>query len=172
MRYTIRKQTQTDFEDRVRRLDPDFARHGHRPAGAGTKARPSPVGGSLLGFGWVYVAASVARNREYLQDSLGQGSLSAQSQTLVMAGLAAMLVLSALAILVHLGRVLLRGRGRRGNSGAILTGAAAALTLAYTPPSVMEVGLGLLDPHASALLQTASATVGVDFENVAFVSSR
>ncbi|SLN27728.1 hypothetical protein ROJ8625_01148 [Roseivivax jejudonensis] len=173
MRYSIRKQTRQDFDARVRRLDPHYARTG-QSSGAAKSRNRSPLVWSVFGFVWIYVTASVARNQAFLRDSLAQGNLSSDAQYAVMAGLGAMLAISAVMVLWHLSRVLVRRRERRGASTPILCGGALALALCYTPPSVLENGLQMLDPNTSKLLRTAQNTVsdgmGIDLGSVSFTS--
>ncbi len=174
MRPMIRKQTQADFDARVRRLDPHYARTGRsRPSLAAETRADRPALAVLGGFTWIFVAVSISRNRETLRESLAAGTLNADMQWAVMAGLAAMLAATAVMLLVHALRFVARRKGKRGASGPLLIGAIAALALSHTPPSVVSAGIEMIDPNSRALLRTANKTVkdnmGVDLGSVRFV---
>lgn len=175
MRGTFKTRNHGDFRRRVKRVDPVFYRWGERGSARDTTVK-RPFGAVLLGFFWAYLVISVGRNRATLEQSLGQGSLSADVQSWIMAGLAALLAVSVVMLALHLFRYFVQNGGKKHNSGALLVGVLGALVLVYTPASVWNTGFGMLDDNSRNLLLTASSTVedalpGVDFGSVAFVSS-
>jgi hypothetical protein len=173
MRYSIRKQTHDDFKARVGRVDPAFARSGGRETQAAAAVSPLPW--IVAGFGWMYLAAGVARNRDAMAASLVQGSLPVQAHAWIMGAMAALLGITAILMVAHAARFALRRRGNRGTSGAILGGALGALVLSYMPAGTLQTGLGLLDDNSRGLILAANGTVketvGLDFQGVAFVTA-
>lgn len=169
--YTFRKQTQQDFQQRVKRIDPHYHAHGSAKR---TAQRPSrPVLSLLLGFGWATLLVTVARNRSQIEDSLLQGTLPAQYHDYVFYMLAGLLAISAV-LLAGPPRPLHRAARRaprRRNSGGLLAGAAAAAVLAYTPADVFDTGLGLLHENSGTLIQAAAGSANVDLASITFVSS-
>ncbi|MGR3272486.1 hypothetical protein [Thalassococcus profundi] len=174
-KYAFRKQTRSDFDSRLKRLDPAFSKHGHKAYQKDTTPE-RPILCALAGFGWFYLVIGIARNKAYIQDSLLQGSLAPQHQDLVVSGLGALLAVSGVMILLHLVRFFLKSGPRRTNSRNLLMGATAALALVYTPPSVFQAGLGMMDENSRSLILAAHSTVkssvpGVDWDKVALVTS-
>ncbi|MCR8546318.1 hypothetical protein M4578_00645 [Salipiger sp. P9] len=167
--------TREDFQARVKRVDPQYFRHGPRKIHQSGTARPFLF--LSMGFAWAYLVISVARNRAYVEQSLLQGSLPAEYHGYIFHGLAALLSVSAVMMLLHLFRYCLRRSGpAKRNSGGLLMGATAAALLVYTPPGVFETGFGMLDDNSRAVILAASSgvknAVPVDFASVAFVSSQ
>lgn len=174
-KYAFTKQTQGDFQARLKRVDPAFARHGHA-AYAKNETPTRPVFWTLAGFGWFYLVISVARNKSYIRDSLAQGSLPSHYHDAIFAALAAILAVSAVILILHIVSFFAKRGPKRSNSRGILIGALAAGALVYTPPSVLQTGFGMLDPNAQSLLLAAHSGVkksvpGVDWDNIALVSS-
>lgn len=169
--YTFRKQTQQDFQQRVKRIDPHYHAHGSAKR---TAQRPSrPVLSLLLGFGWATLLVTVARNRSQIEDSLLQGTLPAQYHDYVFYMLAGLLAISAVLLAGHLVRFIVPRGARHGrrNSGGLLAGAVAAAVLAYTPADVFDTGLGLLHENSGTLIQAAAGSANVDLASITFVSS-
>ncbi|ETX29111.1 hypothetical protein [Roseivivax isoporae] len=173
MRHVIRKQTKADFSARVMRIDPYYATHGKTWSDDRPKQR-MPILSIGLGFGWLYLVAAVARNHDHVRTSLASGALPQHLHGWVMGGLSALLAISAVMVSLHLLRFALRPRGARGNSGPILAGGLAALALAYTPPSVVEAGMGFMDQNSQSLLRTANRHVedhtGIDLTDFVLAS--
>ncbi|WP_417721456.1 hypothetical protein [Salipiger sp.] len=174
-KYAFRKMTQDDFAARVRRLDSGYGRTVIGRTEAPVNERPflSILGGFVL----AYVVISVARNREFLEDSLHQGNLPAQYHQVIFGVLAALLAISAVMVLYHLFRWTTKRGAKKRNSGSLLAGAMAAGVLIYTPASVFEAGFNMLDPNSRQIILAATSSVqetlpGVDFGSVAFVSSQ
>ncbi len=172
---SFRKQTRADFRRRIKRVDPAYYRWGESGAARDTTAN-RPLGSALTGFLWAYLVISVASNRAYLENSLNQGSLGAEYHDMIFAGLSVLLVLSFLALGLHILRFFIKRGGKRRNSGGMLVGALGAMVLVYTPADVWTTGYGMLDDNSRAMLLTASATVddalpNVDLGNVVLVSS-
>ncbi|MHA6344047.1 hypothetical protein [Roseivivax sp. CAU 1761] len=123
----------------------------------------------------MYLVAGLARNQDYLRDSLAQSVLTPAGQNIVMAALGALLAVSAILILLHIGRFLLRPRGARGPSGPLLGGVLGALAVIYTPPGMVDFGLTLIDDNSRSLLSAANGkvedTMGISLEKVAFVTA-
>lgn len=174
-KYAFRKMTRDDFAARVRRVDPEFHSGAGRCPAKRVKERPFLC--MFGGFVLAYVVISVARNRDYLEESLRQGSLPAHMHGYVIGLLAAFLAFAFVAVLYHLGRWITRRGAEKRNSGGLLAGAVAAGALVYTPASVFEAGYGMLDPNSRKVLQSATSTVkgnlpGVDLASIVFVSSQ
>ena len=169
--YTFRKMTQQDFQARVKRIDPEYYSHGEVKKTFSSPARPFMS--LIMGFGWAYVVISVARNRSHIEHSLLQGNLPAEYHDFIFFILAALLAVSAVMLGIHLFRFLMSRRASTGkrNSGGLLVGALAAGALVYTPASVFDAGLGMIDQNSRSLIMAASSNVNVDFASVSFVSS-
>lgn len=173
-KYAFRKMTHADFMSRLERVDPHYIRHGSGLTKNRVIERPflSLVGG----FAWAYVVISVARNREYIESSLLQGSLPVQFHDHIFATLAVLLAVSTVFLMLHVLRFAARRNTvARKNSGRVLAGALMAGTLVYTPASVFELGLGLLDENSRSLIVAAgegAKNAGVSFSSVSFVSSQ
>ncbi|SFE00244.1 hypothetical protein [Roseivivax sediminis] len=170
MTHAIRKQTKADFAARVQRVAPGYGR---------SRTAPPPQSGSpfalgLLGFAWIYLAVSVAQNRGHLHASIEASALPPHAQVWVMAGLAAMLAVSAVMVIVHLARLL--RRGHRGTSGSILAGGLFAMAFCHIPTGIFEAGIAMLDFNTSRLLRSAGATmqdgVGFDLVSISFTAAR
>ncbi|MFZ5963861.1 hypothetical protein ACOXXX_12985 [Thalassococcus sp. BH17M4-6] len=174
-KYAFRKQTRGDFESRLKRLDPAFADGtGLRSKTDATQRRPGLS--MLAGFGWFYVVILIANRKDQIRDSLSQGTLPADYHDMIIIGLGAVLAVSGVMLLLHLFRVLTGSGNKRSNSKGLLTGATAAFALIYTPPSVVDTAIGMLDSNSRSILMAAHSTVtssvpGVDWNNVTLVSS-
>ena len=173
--YTFRKQTQTDFRNRVKRIDPAFAGHGlFTPGKDTTPARP--VVWTAVGFAWCYLVIGISNNKEQIRESLLQGNLQGHHHDLIMAALGGMLAISGVMFLVHLVRFFMKEGAKRTNSRGLVAGAIVAAAVVYTPANVVSAGIGLLDQNSQSLLQAAHSTVkssvpGVDWQQIALVSS-
>ncbi|MBS0122738.1 hypothetical protein [Thetidibacter halocola] len=171
---SIRKQTQNDFQQRLRRVDPAFQRHGG-PLADATPRRPFLS--LLAGFGGAYLVVMVASNKPVLESSLRQGALPGHLHDTVMMGLSALLAISFVMLGVHLFRFLVGRRGsKKSNSAALLTGVVGALALVYTPTSVWQTGLGMMDDNSRAIVLAASSSFSevmpeLDFGTVTLASS-
>ncbi|KMK67526.1 hypothetical protein [Puniceibacterium sp. IMCC21224] len=175
MKYAFRKQSKTDFNDRLRRLNSSHGSAGSYRQGADTNSA-RPILFTLLGFAWFYTVITVAERKSHLKLSLVQGNLPAQYHDMIMAGLGALLAVSGVMLVLHLVRYLMKRGAKRSNSGGILVGALVAATLVYTPPSVFEAGFGMLDSNSRSLIMAASSTVtgnvsGLDWSAIQLVSS-
>lgn len=176
MGRSFRKQDHTDFRRRVKTVDPVFYRWGEK----GTRRDATvqrPIGSTILGFGWAYLIVAVANNRQLIESSLRQGNLTQDVQGCIMMVMAGLLAASGIMLLLHLFRYFAKGGAKRRNSGGLLIGALGALVLSYTPASVWNMGLQMMDGNSRAFVQTASSTVndaipGLNLSGVAFVSSQ
>lgn len=112
--YTFRKQTQQDFQQRVKRIDPHY--HAHGSAKRATQRPSRPVLSLLLGFGWATLLVTVARNRSQIEDSLLQGTLPAQYHDYVFYMLAGLLAISAVLLAGHLVRFIVPRGARHGGA--------------------------------------------------------
>lgn len=165
----IRKQTQSDFAARVRRVDP-------RRAATGARCARGPVGRcrlcwALLGFAWIATILAVAQRRDAIEASLAAGTLGPGIQDAVMGGLAVLLGLTSLALAVHFVRALFRTGGAR-TSRPILAGALAALALAQVPAGILEAGAARLFPASRDLAASVAArasALGLDLGALAQV---
>lgn len=174
--YAFRKMTQADFRDRVRRIDASSSRKGQseRPE----KGSRRPFLNMLTGFGGAYIVMTVARNREAIEINLAGSSLSASQQHVVLLALAVFLAVAAVALGINIFRwTMSRPKTiKRSNSSGVILGTFLAAALIYTPASVVEAGMGLLDDNSRSLLMAASegvkSAVPVSAASIAFVSSR
>lgn len=161
---------------RVHAVDPAQARGLlQRPGKDNTQRRPFVS--AIMGFSWFYVVVTIAINRSKIEESLLQGSLPAEHHSFVFNALAALLTVSGVFLLMHFARIFKRAGAKRANSTGVLSGAAMAVALIYTPPSVVDAGVGMLDGNSRQLLEVAQNTVrdtlpGVDFAGIALVSSQ
>ncbi len=172
MRYAFRKQTKSDFTARLQRIDPVQGARNN----AADKTSRRPVFWTLTGFGWCYLVLCIASRKEHIRESLLQGSMPAQSHDMILAGLAALLAVSGVMLGIHLLRYVTKRGAVRANSGNLLFGALAAVTLIYTPPSVFEAGFGMLDANSRSILLAAHATVkqtvpDVDWAGIVLLAS-
>lgn len=173
-KYAFRKLDKDDFSARVRRIDPHYARTGGQTS---AKGEERPFLSMIGGFFWAYLVISIAHNHDYIENSLRQGNLPQHMHVWVFGGLAALLAISGVFLLLHLGRWIMRRDAAKRNSGGLLMGALAAGVLVYTPASVYEAGLGMMDDRSRNILLAASGSVSeslsqVEFNTVAFVSSQ
>lgn len=172
MARSFRKQDHTDFRRRVKTVDPVFYRWGEK----GTRKDATvqrPMTSALLGFGWGYLVVAVANNRELIETSLRQGNLTRDIQGYIMMAMAGLLAASFVMLLLHLFRYVTKRGAKRRNSGGLLIGALGALVLSYTPASVWDFGLEMMDGNSRAFVQNASDVIpGLDLSGVAFVSSQ
>ncbi|WP_121629770.1 hypothetical protein [Tropicibacter alexandrii] len=176
MQRTFRKLSHADFRQRVKVVDPAYYRWGDG-ANRVDHTRQRPVASALMGFGWAYLTITIANNREMIESSLQQGNLPVEYHSWVFSGLAAFMGITGVMLALHLARYLLKSGGKKRNSGGILLGALGAMILVYTPASVWQTGMGMLDDNSRGLMMQASATVeevlpNVDFGKVTFVSSQ
>lgn len=173
--YAYRKQTRDDFTRRIRALD--GGQNGGLLSGQGKDTTEKrPLVSLIMGFSWFYIVVTIATNRDKIEASLAQGSLPAEYHSMVFSGLAALLTVSGVYLLIHLFRLFTRAGAKRANSTGLVSGAALAVALIYTPPSVVEAGLGMIDENSRSILTAAQETVretvpGVDFGSITLVSS-
>ncbi len=168
-RHAFRKMTRQDFSSRVARIDPEYA-----SIKIAADARPArPFMALMMGFGWGYLCLAVARNRDFIEQSLLQGTLSQAHRDHVFHALAALLAVSAVMLVVHFLRFTFTPKhsATRGNSGGLLLGAMMAAGVVHTPPGVMEAAFGLLDDNSRSLIIAASEAVPAELRAVDFVSS-
>ena len=175
MSTAIRKQTHTDFCQRLSRVESSICRPGASVATRDTTVA-RPFAATLTGFGWIYLVVAVSTNRELIASSLKHGSLPAEYHDWIFNGLAAMIVASFIVLALHVFRYFMKTGGKRTNSGGVLVGAIAALVLFYTPSDVWSTGFGMLDGHSRNALASAGAAIegtfpGLGVHNLAFVSS-
>lgn len=172
-RYAFRKMTRQDFNSRVSRVDPYYSKGNGSNADVLNAGQSRPFLSLLMGFGWAYVCLAVARNREFIEQSLLHGKLAPEHHAYVFYGLAAMLAMSAVMLAIHFVRYTFTDKrsATKGNSGGLLFGAMIAAGIVYTPASVYEAAFGLLDDNSRSLIVAAADAVPVDFGSVAFVSS-
>lgn len=175
MARALKKQSHLDFRSRIKRVDPRFFRMGNHAYARDTTPRRGTLS-MLTGFGWIYLAASIANNRDHIAASLRQGSLPAEYHPYIFGVLTAMLAASTVMVLLHLMRYLFNDGNKKRNSGGILLGGLGALMLFYTPADVWNQGFGMLDGHSQNMLQHAGAAIeeafpGVRIDDVAFVTS-
>lgn len=138
--------------------------------------RRRPFLSLLIGFAWVYAMVSVSGNRDRIEASLSAGSLTTQMQQAIFTGLVGVLMVSGVLLVFNLARAITHGGPRRSNSMRLMAGAGCACTLIFTPPEVIDSGLGLLDGEPRQLLEMAHATMletmpGVDLGQFALLTS-
>ncbi|MFD1341754.1 hypothetical protein [Litorisediminicola beolgyonensis] len=176
MTQTFRKLTQSDFQSRIARVDPFFARHGVCRV-ARTQRVSNPVLWTVIGFGWIYFVVTIGRRRDWLEQSLAQGSLPEHMRDWVLAGLAALIGVTAVMMVLHLARFLLRRRGQRGASGNILAGALGALMLVNAPADMLTGGAQGMGGSVGAFLTAAldsthTPDASLDVSDIRLVSSK
>lgn len=171
MERSSHKLTQRDFRKRVKRVDPQFYRSGNSAQAETRKSHP--IGSSMIGFGWVFLLLTIARNRPTIEASLQQGTLPDQYHNWILAGLVAFLAASFALIGLHVLRFVFQSGPRRKNSAGLLMGAALAFGMINTPMHVWQSGYGMLDDNTRALIQIASSSVeNLNLSDVSLVSSR
>lgn len=176
MRPVSRKLAHADFRSRVARVDPRFARLGHA-AYAKDKTPSRPFGMALLGFGWIYLVASISNRKDHIAASLKQGNLPAQYHDWIFMMLTMLLAGSLVLLAMHLLRYFWKTGGKKRNSGGILIGALGALMLFYTPASVWQMGYGMLDGNSQQILASAGDALDdalgtLPLDSIAMVSSQ
>ena len=176
MQRSFRKLGHADFRQRVKVVDPAYHRWGDGARRA-DHTQQRTVASALLGFGWAYLTITIANNRDSIEASLAQGSLPVEYHSWVFSSLAAFMGITGVMLVLHLARYLLKSGGKKRNSGGILLGALGALMLVYTPASVWQTGMGMLDDNSRGIIMQAGAAVddvlpNVDFGKVTFVSSQ
>lgn len=175
MARVLTKQTRNDFQNRVKRIDPQFHRMGEA-AYASDKAPRRRTVSVLMGFGWVYLVAAIGTNRDHIATSLEQGSLPAAYHDHVFMGLTVLLAASCVLLCMHVVRYFLKSGNRSRNSGGILVGAMGALAVFYAPTDVWTAGFGMMDGNSKNLLLTASAALeetfpGINVDSMTYVLS-
>lgn len=174
MTQPFRKLTQKDFQSRIARVDPFFARHGVCRIKPATRVS-NPLLWTTLGFGWIYLVITIGRRRAWLEESLSQGSLPDHMRDWILAGLAALIGVTAVMLMLHLARFLFRRRGQRGASGNILAGAIGALMLVNAPVDTFTGASGLganMGEFLSAALDSRHDTApSLDVSDIRLVSS-
>lgn len=158
MSTAFRKLSQVDFRKRVARVDSRFARMG--PAAYAKDRTPArPLSMALMGFGWIYLVASISNRRDHITASLSQGNLPDHYHQWIFSGLAVMLAASMVLLLLHVVRYFAKSDGKKKNSGGILLGALLAVALFHTPAGVWQGGLGMLDQHSQRMILAAGTTL-------------
>lgn len=173
MKRTVRKLGQQDFRDRLKRVDGHFARHGYSKSVIRNR-NERPMLWTFIAFVWIFFVISVAENRDYLEASLAQGSLTAELRDYVLYALTGLVVVSGVALGFHLVRFLFKGRDFRGASGSVLAGACGAILLTQAPAAALQDGVSVLTGTsqllASVVSNGAQDITGIDVSDVRFVS--
>lgn len=175
MARVLTKQTKQDFQNRVKRVDPQFHRMGEAAYASDKTPRRRTVS-VLMGFGWVYLVTAIATNRDHIEASLRQGSLPATYHDHIFMGLTVLLAASCVLLCLHVFRYFFRSGNRSRNSGGILVGAMGALAVFYTPAHVWTAGYGMMDGNSQNFLLTASAALeetfpGINVDSMTYVLS-
>ena len=173
--YAVRKMTNADFEARIRRIDPEFARYGASDASKVARTSKRPIVSGIAGFLWAGVVIAVAQNQQTIEASLLQGSLPREYHVYVFGALAALLAVSGVMVMMHLLRMVSRRGSARSNSAGILVGIVAATVMSMIPSQTYVAGLGLLNENSRNVIASAGtsvrATAGLDIRATTFASS-
>ncbi|MHA6324143.1 hypothetical protein [Roseivivax sp. CAU 1753] len=164
---------QDEFRARVGRIDGHFARTGRSKSNIRNR-NEHPVFWAIIGLVWFLFVISVARNHDYLSDSLMQGTLSAEHRDYLLYGLTALIMVSTVALGFHLIRCLFKARGDRGASGSIVIGALAAMMLTQMPDGLIQDSFSALTGTSELLASasdTAQGAIGINIDKIRYVRS-
>ncbi len=170
-----RKLDAGDFQRRVNRIAPGF-RPGAQDSYSGRGSETPIIGIILIGFAWAYILASLGSNRNRIDTSLEQGSLSADAQYWIISLLAALLAASLVMLALHLVRAVATRGARRRKSRALVFGALMAFGLFYTPEAIWTTGFDMLDGKSQTFLAAASDMISdalpdIKIDKITFASS-
>ncbi|SHH23904.1 hypothetical protein [Marivita hallyeonensis] len=185
MRRTIRKQTQADFNDRIRRLDPKFAkakptqRMDVKPWEVEKKRREtseSPIMMTGLGCALVLSALYGLQNPDTVRDLLLQSGWPGEFLTYAMNGLTIMAFGLVFFFLGNMFRIFNpRATGRR-NAAGLVVGAIAGVVLFNSPGSYVDsayaaIGVESIGEIFAFAQQRGTELASVDWSSVKMVSS-
>lgn len=140
--------------------------------------RAKPVKGQpwlwrMVGFVWFYIVLTMARKKDYIAQSLSEGTLNEQAQFGFMAAMAALIAASLVVFGIHLVRYVGKARMAR-NSGGLISGAVMASGLIMIPPEAYDHAFNLLDDNTRSFLETANANLDqsdLDFGNMILLAA-
>ncbi|GGF72725.1 hypothetical protein SAMN05216376_101580 [Mameliella alba] len=169
----FRKQDQSDFSRRVRRIDPEAQAQG---AATRRRAQPKMLTAGLTGFGAAYAISAIATNRDRIELALRQEGLAPDTQHLVLSALTAALAATLVMLTFQVMRAALTAGVARKNGRAYFLGAIVAFGLFYTPDFVWQLGFDLLDGRSQNVLASAGAFFedsfpGLNIDQISFTSS-
>jgi len=185
MKRTIRKQTQNDFESRIKRLDPQFAalkpseRFDDKPweptVKPGFKSE-NPVMMTLLAMVLAVSALFAVTNPEAYKALLLQTGWPAQFLTYALNGSSIVSVGLVILLLGNLYRVFNPNATGRWNAGGLVLGGLAGIAAFNVPGTYYDAGYALLGfESATDVLDYAQARTldlaNVDWASVVMVSS-
>ena len=171
MKRSFRKLNRDDFSariDTVQRAYNQRTPYAYRRDRTGER----PVFWTFFSLVWTYVAIFISFNRPQVDSFLSAKKIPAHLHDPILSALAAALAVSAILLVVHILRALIRTRGYY-NSGSILLGFALAAGLHLTPSSVYQSLFGMLDDDTQDVLATtASKVMSIDWNDIVVVSSQ
>lgn len=185
MRPVQRKQDRNDFNARIQRLDPAFAR---LPAKAREERQPwemgrrssrksnSPVMMTGLGFGIALTALFTANNPDTVQDLLVRSGWPLEFVHYAMNGITLFIVGLIVFYLANMLRVVNPRATGRGNAAGLVVGAVAAIGVSNMDPTHLETGLQYAGFESPADVLTfaqakTSDIANIDWTSVVMVSS-
>jgi hypothetical protein len=185
MRHVQRKQDRNDFNARIQRLDPAFAR---LPAKAREERQPwemgsrssrksnSPIMMTGLGFGLALTALFTANNPDTVQDLLVRSGWPVQFVHYAMNGITLIIVGLIVFYLANMIRIVNRRATGRGNAAGLVVGAVAAIGVSNMDPTHLETGLQYAGFESPADVLTfaqakTSDIAKIDWTSVVMVSS-
>ncbi|MBV6636194.1 MAG: hypothetical protein KI788_09845, partial [Mameliella sp.] len=116
----FRKQDQSDFSRRVRRIDPEAQAQG---AATRRRTQPKMLTAGLTGFGAAYAISAIATNRDRIELALRQEGLAPDTQHLVLSALTAALAATLVMLTFQVIRAALTAGVARKNGRAYFLGA-------------------------------------------------
>lgn len=185
MKHVQRKQDRNDFNARIQRLDPAFAR---LPAEAREERKPwemgsrstrksnSPVMMTSVGFGIALTALFTANNPDAVQDLLVRSGWPLEFVHYAMNGIALLIVGLIVFYLANMIRIVNPRATGRGNAAGLVVGAIAAIGVSNLDQTYLQTGLqyaGFASPAEALTFAQAktSQIVNIDWTSVVMVSS-
>lgn len=184
MRRVFKKQDRNDFNSRIQRLDPAFAkmpaeaRFESKPweIGKSAKSGDSPIMMAGVGFGLALAALFAANNPETVQELMLRSGWPAQFLVYGMNGLSLMIIGLIIFYLVSALRIFNPNATGRWNAAGTVAGAIAAIGVSSMDTTYIDAGLqyaGLESPgEILTIAQARTASLAnVDWSSVLMVSS-
>ncbi len=185
MKHVQRKQDRNDFNARIQRLDPAFARI---PAKARDERQPwemgsrssrksnRPVMMTGLGFGLALTALFTANNPDAVQNLLVRSGWPLEFVHYAMNGIALLIVGLVVFYLANMIRIVNPRATGRGNAAGLVVGAVAAIGVSNMDPTHLQTGLqyaGFENPTDVLTYAQAKTSdiANIDWTSVVMVSS-
>ncbi|MCI5110864.1 MAG: hypothetical protein MRY75_09965 [Marivita sp.] len=185
MKRVLRKQDRNDFNARIQRLDPAFAklpaeaREERKPWEMGNRSNrksDSPVMMTGFSFGLALVALYASNNPETVQSLLVRSGWPVQFIHYATNGIALLIIGLVLFYLANVLRILTPRATGRGNAAGLVVGAIAAIGVSNIDQTHIETGLQYagFDSPADVLTFAQARTsdlANIDWTSVVAVSS-